>query len=139
MTTTPQLPGWYPSPSGTGQTYWDGQQWSGTGSVAPQQQIDPNVLRQAMAENRSIWVTNGLAAWSLIAGLVGLLLDFLFGVGIGPAIVGVIVGFLAVNKSKKTGQGRGLALGGLITSGAAFLVGFIVIVTIFGALGSLGS
>jgi hypothetical protein len=53
--------------------------------------------------------------------------------------LGVIVGYLAFNKSKKTGQGRGLALSGLIVSGVAFVFGFIVLVVLFGGMGSLGS
>lgn len=28
-------PGWYPNPSGQGQTYWDGQQWGPSAPMAP--------------------------------------------------------------------------------------------------------
>jgi hypothetical protein len=136
-----QPPGWYPDPNGgPGQVYWDGQRWSSGPPAAPgQAAISPDALRAAMAENRSVWVTNGLAVWSLIAGIVGFLLDFACGVGIGAAGLGVIVGYLAFNKSKKTGQGRGLALSGLIVSGVAFVFGFIVLVVLFGGMGSMGS
>ena len=137
---TAQSPaGWYPDPSGNpGQKYWDGQCWQATTPQAvPQPAIPPDALRAAMAENRSIWVTNGLAAWSLICGIVALLADLMCGVGIGVAIPGVILGYVAFNRSKTSGQGRGLALGGLITSGAAFVIGFVVLVVIFGGLASM--
>jgi hypothetical protein len=118
--------------------YWDGQQWSSPGGppVPQQMAISPDALRAAMAENRSIWVTNGLAVWSLICGILGALLLFFCGAGIGPGAVGVIVGILAYNKSKQTGAGRGMALGGLITSSVVVGIGLIVLVAIFG-LGSM--
>ena len=136
-----QPPGWYPDPNGgAGQMYWDGQQWlSGAPGVPEQAAISPDALRAAMAENRSIWVTNGLAAYPLIIGLVSLLLDIMCGVGAATSVVSFIVGWLALNKSKKTGAGRGLALSGLIVSGVAFVIGFIVWVVIFGGMASLGS
>jgi hypothetical protein len=134
---TAQSPaGWYPDPSGNpGQQYWDGQNWQQV--AVPQPALGPDALRAAMAENRSIWVTNGLAAWSLVVGILGLICDLFCGVGIGIAAIGVVVGYLALNKSKTVGQGRGLALAGLITSGAAFVIGFVVLVVIFGGLASL--
>jgi hypothetical protein len=124
MTTTPQVPGWYPSPSGTGQGYWDGQQWSA--GPPPAAQIDPNALRQAMAENRSIWVTNGLAAWSLVISFAAFVANFAFGAGAFIGGLGLIVAYVAFNKSKKTGQGRGMALTGLALNGADVVFGVIV-------------
>lgn len=118
--------------------YWDGQQWSSPGGPPMPQQtaISPEALRAAMAENRSIWVSNGLAVWSLICGILGAVLLFFCGAGIGPGAVGVIVGTLAYKKSKQTGAGRGMALGGLITSSVVVGIGLIVLVAIFG-LGSM--
>jgi hypothetical protein len=78
-----------------------------------------------MAENRSIWATNAMAAYSLALGCLSLLL-FLCGVGAATAVVGGIFGFIAFNKSKETGGGRGMAIAGLATNGAAFVIGCIV-------------
>jgi hypothetical protein len=121
--TTP-TPGWYPSPTGTGQQYWDGQQWSNT--PAPAQQVDSNVLRQAMAENRSIWVTNGLAAWSLVFALFGFLLNFMFGAGAFLGGIGLVIAYVAFNKSKTTGAGRTMAVTSLVLNGLVAVFGVAV-------------
>lgn len=137
--TSQQAPaGWYPDPNGgPNQMYWDGQQWSSGAPPMPQQPaLSPDALRAAMAENRSIWVTNGLAVWSLVVGIMGLLLDIFCGVGAFMGVVGVIVGIIALNKSKQTGHGRGMALGGLITSGVAVAIGLLVLL-VFGGLASM--
>jgi hypothetical protein len=96
-------------------------------------------MRAAMAENRSIWVTNGLAAWSLVIGAVGFLLNFLFGMGVWLGIPGLIIAFVAFNKSKKVGQGRGMAISGLVLNGLVVLFGLIVWVFLLAAAGSGGS
>lgn len=143
----PQSPGWYPSPTG-GQGYWDGQQWAppqqqidGNGQPQwspPQQQIDPNVLRNAMAENRSVWVTNAMAVYSIILGVVGFGLNFLFGFGVIPGGIGMIFGFLAFGKSKKLegAPGKGLSIGALCLNGAVILFGLVVWVLLLVAMGS---
>lgn len=67
--------------------------------------------------------TNGLAIASLVCSLVGLFC------GIGP-IVGLVLGIIALNQIKKTGQdGRGMALAGVIISGIS--IALIVIWFIF--------
>ncbi|MCV7381683.1 hypothetical protein BST11_22555 [Mycobacterium alsense] len=140
--TSQQAPaGWYPDPNGgSGQMYWDGQQWSSPTPAAPQQPgISQDALRAAMAENRSIWVTGGLALWSLICGIIGAITDLFCGVGIGPSGIGLVLGVIAFNKSKQTGEHRGLALTALIVNAVAFGIGLIVMLVIFGGLGSMGS
>ena len=101
-----------------------------------QPSIDPTMLRQAMAENRSVWVTNGLACWSLVIGGVGFFMNFLFGAGIAFAGFGGIIAYVAFNKSKKTGQGRGLAITSLVLNGLVAAFALIVIVFLLAAAGS---
>ena len=137
MTThLPPSPGWYPDPSGSSaQKYWDGQGWQ---NADPQPALSRDDIRAAMAENRSIWATNAMAAYSLIIGCVSLLLLLMCGVGGATAVPGGIVGFIAFNKSKQTGAGRGMAIAGLATNGAAFVIGCIVGLVMLFAMGSLG-
>jgi hypothetical protein len=58
--TQPTRAGWYPDLGGApGTRYWDGQEW-----------------QQAAPPTGSIWVTNAMAAYSLILGFMAFLLDF---------------------------------------------------------------
>ncbi len=55
--------------------------------------------------------TNGQAIGALVAGIVGVPLCFC---GI-PSIIAIVLGFLAMNETKRTGQdGHGMALAGVI-------------------------
>jgi hypothetical protein len=69
--------------------------------------------------------TNGLAIGSLVCSLASPLLCSVL------AIVGIVLGIVALNQIKQTGQGgRGLALAGIIV-GAAFIVIAIVAVVVY--------
>jgi hypothetical protein len=71
--------------------------------------------------------TNGLAVAALISGIVGWVLAPLFG-----GIAAVVLGHLALNQIKKTGEeGSGLAIGGLVLGYANVVFG-LVLVCIFG-------
>ena len=75
--------------------------------------------------------SNGLAVASLVLGIVGLLLALVPVIGFISWIlapVGLILGFIAMGKP----TGKGLAIGGLVTSGLALLV-CIAWVAVFGA------
>lgn len=64
--------------------------------------------------------TNGMAIASLILSIIGI------------SIVGVILGIVALNQIKKTGEeGRGLALAGIIVGAIGFVLTFIWIAVIF--------
>lgn len=72
--------------------------------------------------------TSGLAVWSLVLGILGLLCFSIF-----SAIPGVICGHQALSKIKHSGgslTGQGLAIGGLITGylGIAWAIIFIPLV-----------
>ncbi len=140
MTAQSPAAGWYPDPSGQpGQKYWDGQQWQGaTPAPAISHEQLGYEIRQAMAENRGIIATNAMALYSLLIGIAAILCNFLCGAGVLAAVPSVIVGIIALNRSKtRGGAGRGMAIGGIICGGAAFVFGVIVLMVIFGSMGSL--
>lgn len=69
--------------------------------------------------------TSGLAIGALVCSLVGLVLCCFF----VPSVVGTILGAVAMNDTKRTGQqGHGMAVTGLIVGavGIAFGIGFWV-------------
>jgi hypothetical protein len=69
--------------------------------------------------------TNGLAIASLVCSLASPLLCSLI------SIVGIVLGVVALNQIKQTGQqGRGLALGGIIV-GVVLIVLTIVVIVIY--------
>lgn len=64
--------------------------------------------------------TNGMAIASLACSVVG---AFLCGIG---SIVGIVLGVIALNQIKQTGQGgRSLALAGIIVGAVALVAGVI--------------
>ena len=73
--------------------------------------------------------TNGLAIGSLAASCIGLFLTvilFPFGGFIGsiPALVGIVLGIVALNQIKGRGEGgRSLAIAGIAVGGAALVIG----------------
>lgn len=71
--------------------------------------------------------SNGLAITSLVLGIVALITVWLPPLAIVIALVGAVLGFLGLRKSAESG-GRGLALGGLITSGLALLVSVVLLI-----------
>jgi hypothetical protein len=87
-----------------------------------------------------------LAIVSLVTGISGVVLSFFLGVGLFPAIAGVVTGHMAL---KREPHARGLALGGLITSyvglALSLLVGLFLVIPVvlfwvgLGALGMTGT
>jgi peptidyl-prolyl cis-trans isomerase B (cyclophilin B) len=52
-------------------------------------------------------------------------------------IVGIILGFIALNQIKRTGeQGRGLALAAIIIGFVSIVLGIIISIAVFASLGS---
>ena len=69
--------------------------------------------------------TNGLAIASLVCSVVGVLC------GIG-SIAGIVLGIIALNQIKQTGQGgRGLALAGIIVGAVLLALGVIGYIVYF--------
>lgn len=69
--------------------------------------------------------TNGQAIGALVAGIVGLPLCFC---GI-PSIIAIVLGMLAKNETKRTGQdGHGMALAAVIIGGIGLLLGVLTLI-----------
>ena len=67
---------------------------------------------------------NNLAVASLIVGIVSLVLCVAF----APAVVGLVLGLIALKQIKSSGAGgRGMALAGVVTSAVSLVLGVVVI------------
>ena len=81
---------------------------------------------------------NGMAIASLCVGIAALPLSLFCGVLGLAGIVAVILGVVALNQIKQTGQdGRGLAIGGIVIGGIDILLAAIVIIFFAAAIGSI--
>jgi hypothetical protein len=75
--------------------------------------------------------TNGLAIGSLVASVAALPLSFCY-IGFVAAIAGIVLGIIALNQLKTSGEkGRGLAIAGIVV-GAVYLVLIAILVVAFG-------
>jgi type II secretory pathway pseudopilin PulG len=75
----------------------------------------------------------GMAIASLVLGLLGLPLVFCFGIGFLAAVVGGVLGIIALSKASKEPHlygGKGLAIGGLVASGLSLLLSILVVAAI---------
>lgn len=73
--------------------------------------------------------TNGQAIGALISSIIGAPLCFCF----IPSIVGIVLGIVAMNETKRTGQqGHGMALAAVIVGGIS--IAFGVVIMIIGAV-----
>jgi hypothetical protein len=85
---------------------------------------------------------NSLAVASMICGIAGIVLVWFCGLGVPPAIVALITGFLGrsqINESGGVQGGSGMALAGIITGAAAIAVAllFLVLQLVFGTVGAI--
>ncbi|KXO93868.1 DUF4190 domain-containing protein [Tsukamurella pseudospumae] len=75
--------------------------------------------------------TNGLAIAAMVCGIVSIAMFCAWGIGIVPGIAAVVMGIIAMNKIKVTGQqGHGMALAGIITGGIGILVCLAILILI---------
>jgi hypothetical protein len=73
--------------------------------------------------------TNGMAIGSLVASIVGVPLTFLCYTGALGAIVGIVLGFIAINQIKQSGEeGRGFAIAGIIIGAVTLLLTVVLII-----------
>ncbi len=83
---------------------------------------------------------NTLALTSMILGIAAIVLAFIWGIGVIPGIVAVILGHIGMGQIKSSGGtqgGNGMALAGLITGYIAIgiaVIYVVVIVLVFSAL-----
>ena len=67
--------------------------------------------------------TNSLATGSMVTGIASIPLLFCCGLGLVTGIVAIALGFIALDKAKKTnGLGASYAWTGIATGGAAFVL-----------------
>jgi hypothetical protein len=72
-----------------------------------------------------------MAIGSLVASIVGVPLMFLCYTGILGAIVGIVLGIIAINQIKQSGEeGRGLAIAGIIIGAVTLLLVTVVLIII---------
>ncbi|HEV2640500.1 MAG TPA: DUF4190 domain-containing protein [Actinocrinis sp.] len=76
---------------------------------------------------------NGMAIAALTLGIIGLVTSF-FLIGGALGIVGLILGIISLRTAKRTGAGRGMAIGGIITSAIAMAVSAAVLILGFWVL-----
>ncbi len=69
--------------------------------------------------------SNGLAVASMIVGIVSLVMCAFF----VPAVVGLVLGIVALNQAKNGRSGRGMAIAGVVTSAVSLLLaaGFLAL------------
>lgn len=72
-------------------------------------------------------VRNGMAIAALVLGIIGLVTSFVF-IGGALGIVGLILGIVSLRTSKRTGSGRGMAIGGIVTSILAIIATIALII-----------
>jgi hypothetical protein len=69
--------------------------------------------------------TNGQAIGALVAGILGVPLCFCF----IPSIVAIVLGIVAMNETKRTGQeGHGMALAGVILGAISIALGVVIMI-----------
>ena len=113
------------------------QPYQGQGGYPPPA-YPPNAYPQSYGDISRPQGQNGLAIASLCVGIAGLPLSFFCGVLGLAGIVAVILGVIALNQIKQTGQdGRGLAIGGIVVGGISTLLAVILIVVFAAAIGSI--
>ena len=71
--------------------------------------------------------TNSLAIASLVASLIGIL-PFICGLG---SIIGIVLGVVALNQIKTSGEsGRGLAIAGIAVGAVTFLISVVFTIAV---------
>ena len=83
-----------------------------------------------------------MAVAELVLGIVAIVLSFIPCIGILaiiPAILGIIFSIMGLSQAKKTGQGKGMAIAGLILSILAIAWVPIFVLLIMGATATAGA
>ena len=90
----------------------------------------------------SVPKNNGMAIASMVLGIVSIPLLCCYGVGIIPAILAVVLGFVSKKKIEESNGleiGRGMSLAGIIIGFASFALGLIGIILMFAGVAFLNS
>lgn len=70
---------------------------------------------------------NGMAIAALTLGIIGIVTS-IFLVGGALGIVGLILGIVSLRTAKRTGVGRGMAIGGIVTSAVAIVAAVVLLI-----------
>jgi hypothetical protein len=82
-----------------------------------------------MAEQASNSNLKGLSIGSMVCGIVGLVFFWSGWFGFPAGVVGLILGIVALSKSKGTKyDGRGMAIAGVVCGGVAALFSLLIII-----------
>jgi Protein of unknown function (DUF2510) len=115
-------PGWYPDPSGRFEfRFHNGSLWTADVSTNGQRYVDPlgaspSTPRPTLSGQPV--VRNGLALASMILGIVAVSIawmPFVVVVGAVCAVLAVIFGVIGLVRARRTAQGTGFAIAGLVT------------------------
>ena len=75
----------------------------------------------------------GLGIGSLVCGIIGLVLTWVYGIGLVPSIVGLILGVISGNKSAEAGLPRGgMATAGFVLSIISLALSALVFIACIG-------
>jgi hypothetical protein len=109
-------PGGYPPPPSTpyGSPYGSPPPYGGYPTATSEQQ------------GRS----NGFAVTGLILGIVSILLCFLNFLDLVLIIPGIVFASLGINRSRRTGTGKGMAIAGLVCSVVAIIAATVILIVV---------
>ena len=80
--------------------------------------------------------TNPLAIWSLVASILGVVFLIVCYSGVLGAIVGIVLGVVALNQIKQTKQnGQGLAIAGIVVGALTLLLAIPLVIVGVGTMG----
>jgi hypothetical protein len=82
----------------------------------------------------------GLNIASMVLGIISLVLMFWAGgIGVIPAIIGLVLGVVGKDKSREVGAPTGMATAGIVCSIVALVTNIAVTILCLGCLGCVGS
>ena len=77
---------------------------------------------------------NGLSVAGMIVGIVSIIFNFYCITG----VIGLILSFLGLKKSKETGAGKGMSIAGIICSIVGIVIGIFAIITFIKLMSAVG-
>lgn len=130
--TEPQLPsGWFPDPLGRYDHRWfNGSSWTSDVSVDGQRFVDPLGVSPGGAGGPAS-AGNRAATAAMICGLVGVSVawaPFIVVAGIVLGVIALVAGIRGLRRSRSIGRGRGAAITGIVTGGAALALSILGVV-----------
>jgi hypothetical protein len=117
--------GWYPDPAGRyDHRYHNGRDWTADVAVDGHRFIDPGAVTGGRP-SRPPARRNGMATAAMVCGIVGVSLawiPYLTFAGLPVAIVGTVLGAVALRRTGPGGVGRSAAITGVVAGGLGIVV-----------------